>query len=242
MPVRNAYVAAVRKIRTPLARVGVLDWLERHRRSTFFFWLRSLFAIHDIDDMVRLGVPWWTFPSIRLVDRFLSARPGAKVFEFGAGASTAWLAARAGSVYFVEHDPVWYPRVVRVVRGFANVRGRLCEARRHAAPGRWSSARRGWTDRSFQDYVGAIREPGETFDLVIVDGRCRIRCLEAAADCLREDGLIVFDNSVRWRYRAAIARSGMHTLNAFGFSPAAPYPGCTTLLWRAGRPFPLSAD
>jgi len=239
---RNAYVTAMRKLRTPLARVGVLDWLERYPRNAFLFWLRSLFAIHDIDDMVRLGVPWWTFPSIRLVDGFLSARPGAKVFEFGAGASTVWLAARAGSVYFVEHDPVWYPRVNQVVRGFANVHGRLREAPSSAVPGRWSSARRGWTGRSFEEYVAAIREPGEIFDLVVVDGRCRSRCLEAATDCLCEDGLIVFDNSIRWRYRAAIEDSGLNALNAFGFSPAAPYPGCTTLLWRGGRPFTMSAD
>ena len=70
-------------------------------------WARSLFAIHDIDQLARLGVPWWTFDSADRIAAFLRLRPDARIFEWGSGASTLWLAERAGSVHSVEHHAGW---------------------------------------------------------------------------------------------------------------------------------------
>ena len=55
--------------------------------------------------MVTLDVPWWTYRAIDDVEDWLAARDRpARVFEYGSGASTVWLARRSGSVHSVEHD------------------------------------------------------------------------------------------------------------------------------------------
>src|SRR3546814_1018846 len=76
------------------------------QQSDEYGWLRwsaSLFAIHDIERMIALGLPWWNVAATREVAEFLRARPKARVFEYGAGASTIWLARHAAGVVSVEH-------------------------------------------------------------------------------------------------------------------------------------------
>ena len=69
------------------------------------------------------------------------------------------------------------------------------------------------------------------FDLIVIDGRCRERCLEHARLRLAPDGMIVFDNTGRTRYREAIDRSGLHRLETSGLTIGLPYPDHTTLLF-----------
>ena len=51
----------VRSLKHLAHRTGLLAWLERHRANRALFYLRCLFAFYDIEDMVRLDVPFWTF-------------------------------------------------------------------------------------------------------------------------------------------------------------------------------------
>ena len=89
----------------PLLHFSGLDRLLAGRRN---FWVRhawSLFAYSDVKRMVMLDKPWWIYHAIDDVEDFLTERGGkARVFEYGAGASTVWLASRASKVYSVEHD------------------------------------------------------------------------------------------------------------------------------------------
>ena len=56
-------------------------------------WVVSLTKVHDFKAIAELGVPWWTYRAIDVVDAWLSARPHPiRVFEYGSGASTLWLA------------------------------------------------------------------------------------------------------------------------------------------------------
>jgi len=54
--------------------------------------------------IAELGVPWWTYRAIDVVDAWMlgRARP-IRVFEYGSGASTLWLAGRADEVISIEH-------------------------------------------------------------------------------------------------------------------------------------------
>lgn len=90
-------------------RVGLLQALDRGADSRRAHWVRSLFAIHGIDALIALDVPWWTYDAIEAVDRHLKSRPQANVFEFGSGASTIGAARRSGRVVSVEHDASWFP-------------------------------------------------------------------------------------------------------------------------------------
>ena len=117
---KRAYVGAVRLVAVPVRWCGLMGALER-RGGLGARWARSLFAIHDLDDMIRLDLPWWTFSAIAEVEAHLAAHPGARVFEYGSGASTIWLARRAGAVISVEHDTGWYRHVSDHVASFAHV-------------------------------------------------------------------------------------------------------------------------
>src|SRR3954469_21096963 len=95
----------MRILAEPLRRLGLLTRLQSAPKNTFAFWLGSQFAIHDAAALARMDVPWWTFPAIDAVERWITARNGnVRVFEYGSGASTVWLARRAAHVVSIEHD------------------------------------------------------------------------------------------------------------------------------------------
>src|SRR3546814_4341842 len=86
--VKRSYAGVMHKIADlgPMAKLA-----GEAQQSDEYGWLRwsaSLFAIHDIERMIALGLPWWNVAATREVAEFLRARPKARVFEYGAGAST----------------------------------------------------------------------------------------------------------------------------------------------------------
>jgi predicted O-methyltransferase YrrM len=93
------------------------------------------------------------------------------------------------------------------------------------------SAKEGYGGRDFSAYVDAIVQAGE-FDLVVIDGRARQACLARALPHVRDDGLVVFDNSARRRYRSAISAARVSETRLRGLTPTLPYPEQTSLLRR----------
>ena len=67
-------------------------------------------------------IPWLTGPAIDYLDSLELA--GARVFEFGMGASTAYWARRGCSVTGVEMDPSWHSKVESLA--LPGVEARLC--------------------------------------------------------------------------------------------------------------------
>jgi hypothetical protein len=196
-------------------------------------WWASLPAIHDLDRMIALDVPWWTYRAIDAVSAFLEKRPGARVFEWGSGASTVWLSKRSGSVISIEHDGKWHAFLEPKIGPLANVETRLIlPALPTAQQPATLSRKPGWADLDFTDYASAIGNTAGTFDLIVIDGRVRGACLEQAAGALSDGGVIVFDNSHRARYRRAIYQSGLEQARLRGLTPSLPYPDETTLLTR----------
>ncbi|MDP3906898.1 class I SAM-dependent methyltransferase [Novosphingobium sp.] len=198
-----------------LAAVPVLEaFSNRARVDNAYGWRRwsaSLLAIHQPQRMIPLDCPWWHVGATREVAEFLALRPGARVFEYGSGASTAWLARRAHEVISVEHHGDWHKLLSPLVAGFTNAR-------------LWHRELAG------EDYIGAIAEAGGQFDLIVVDGRRRIECLERAIPFLKPGGIVLFDDSGRKRYRAGIARCGLREHRYFGRSYCVPYPDFSSIL------------
>ena len=220
-----------------LARLGLLGWMDRRTHAKPVLWLRSLFAVYDIDQMDALDVPWWCLDAMRQVDAFLADRPGARVFEYGSGASSLWLARRAGHVTSVEHDRDWYATIAARAAAHANLEVRLEPPEQATGPvePRYLSDKPGWRGRSFQRYVTSIERAAGPFDLIVIDGRCRSGCLELAAGHLKADGMIVFDNVTRRRYRRAVDASGLSARVFRGLAACLPYPDSTALLVHGPR-------
>jgi hypothetical protein len=222
-PATEVGVAAIKRIYVDLVqgvarkdRNGRLTaWARRGPPYGWRRWTVSLLAIYDTRKMVDLDLPWWNLAATREVERFLERRPGARVFEYGAGASTAWLAQRAAEVVSVEHDSGFVASFREMLKPFNNVVLMECSI----AQGRGS-------------YVEAIRRAGGMFDLIVVDGRHRAACLGAALDQLKPDGIVLFDDSGRKRYREAIERCGLAETRHFGRSYCVPYPDSTSVISR----------
>lgn len=234
MSAKSTYVTAARALRSGLGSAGVLPrldrWAEQSRTGT---WARSLLSIYDVSELAALDVPWWTFESAAVVDAFLAGRRTARVFEWGSGASTVWLARRSASVVAVEHDPEWADEVRRLLPAGAAVDLRVVPAApARGLPGEIRSAKEGAQDLDFGAYVAMVDEVGGPFDLMVVDGRAREACLARALPHLAADGLLVLDNVERRRYRDAIAGHGRQVEVRWtrGLTPGLPYPTRTALL------------
>jgi hypothetical protein len=230
--IKRLYVSFFRRLRVIANKTGLIDILDAHKNNRILLWLRSLFAIYDVEDMLRLGIPWWTFQAIDLVECFLRYVPQARVFEYGAGASTLWLANRAGSVYFVEHDAVYKEIIDQYVASLKNVTGFLEIPIAKDSPNPFTSHKLEFQGLSFQNYTKRIEAVEGLFDLIIVDGRCRMKCLEYALSHLSETGCIVFDNSNRPFYRNTLQRLSYPTIETRGLTPCLPYSNQTTLIFK----------
>jgi hypothetical protein len=211
----------------------VLDRRYDEKPRSFGGHLRTLFAIHDVDDMIRLDTPWWTYGAIGLVEEHLRRCGGnARVFEYGSGASSLWLAARSGEVHTVEHD-AWFADVMRgaLARSASGARVTLHEVLAEEMDRPITrSGRRGEDTVDYTKYARSVEIPGGLFDLVVVDGRARVACMEEALSHLAPGGLLVFDDAQRPRYRAGIRASGLPVRNSWGMVPSLPYPRQTAVL------------
>lgn len=230
--VKRLYARSLRGARAALDRLG-LDTDPPAKNHRWRHWAHSLTRVHDSRAMVELDVPWWTYGAIAAVEQWLAARPApVRVFEYGSGASTVWLARRAEQVHSVEHDAGFADLMRPVLAEHPQVSLQVVEPVRRARPV-VPSRKEGHEGLDFSAYVGSIDGVPGSFDLVVIDGRAREACLVAAMSRLAPGGLIVFDNSRRRRYRGVIAGSGLQERVFRGLTPTLPYPEQTSLLVRS---------
>lgn len=238
----RAYVTGVRRLRAALERRGTLAaWDARARPGSWSAHARSQLAVYDAAELARLGSPWWSYAATAEVDRFLREDCGghAQVFEYGSGASTVWLAARAAHVTSVEHDTGFAP----VVRDLLAEHGLTDAVDLHVVPAPASaapvlpSAAPSARGRDFAAYAGTLDRVGGDYDLVVVDGRVRVACVAVALRHLRPGGVVLLDDAHRRRYRPALEaaeRAGVRVVRHRGAAPTVPLPRTTALLRPGG--------
>jgi len=128
-------------------------------------------------------LPWYTYPAIEYLKQLdFSER---SVFEFGSGNSSLFWAARVRQIISVEDNRDWYALIDQ--KKHDNQTIILRETK--------------------EKYVSSISEWNKKFDIIIVDGKYRFECAQAALPHLNGDGMIILDNS-DWHPRtAALLRS-----------------------------------
>lgn len=165
-------------------------------------------------------IPWMSFTMVALLRQRL--QKDQSVFEFGSGFSTMFLAERAQRVVSVEYDPQWYQRITPML-------SENCEVVEQAAD-------------EDGDYCRVAERRGEHFDVVIVDGRDRVCCVEHSVDSLSERGVLILDDSQRDRYQRAIAlmvERGFRHLPLPSLAPLEFRDHQTSLFYRDGNCFDL---
>lgn len=226
---KRAYVATMHGVGRGLTALHALPADPPARSARRRHWLWSLTHVYDVPALSAMDVPWWTYDAIDAVDAWLAGREETRVFEYGSGASSLWLARRATSVHSVEHDAGFARWMAPEFARHPNLTVEVVEPVPSGSPV-VPSAKEGQAGLDFARYVDTIDRVGGDFDLVVVDGRAREACLARAAEHLAPGGLVVLDNSRRARYRPAVARSGLVERRTTGLTPTLPYPEQTSLL------------
>lgn len=199
-------------------------WLFARARSR----MGSRSALQD-------AVPWVPFDVCVWLREHVGAK--SRVFEWGSGGSTVFLGSRVESLVSIEHELEWYERVRAELarRGLSRVDYRWMAPEPEPPNGqRYSSGYSLTRGLGFRAYVEAIREfPDQAFDLILIDGRARTSCLEAAWSKVRHGGHILLDNSDYARYQPFLAHpEGFVRRDFVGVSPYGVAVRTQSTLWR----------
>jgi hypothetical protein len=151
-------------------------------------------------------LPWYTYPAIQFLGQ-LDLRDK-DAFEFGSGNGSLFWASRTRTLTSVESDKQWHELISG--RKLSNQEVLLVE--------------------DLSEYAKSIQQQGRKFDLIIVDGKRRKLCAEAAIPCLKEDGMIILDNADWYPKTAALLRdAGLIQIDFTGYGPVNNYTWTTSL-------------
>lgn len=126
--------------------------------------------------------PWFGISMVDLLKKHLNK--SLSVFEWGSGNSTLFWSEHVKKVVSVEYDKKWHEKLLEVVPD--NVLLKYCELE---------------YDGEYCRLI--LKEDGE-FDIILIDGRDRVRCALNAVSKLKEDGIIIWDDSERKIYKPGI--------------------------------------
>lgn len=154
-----------------------------------------------------VAIPWYTYPAIEYFSQW--DVKGLDVFEYGSGNSSLFWAGRGACVWSVEHNPDWFATMKKQL---GVLQGLDLHENRH-------------------DYAQSIHGRGEKkYDIVIIDGVWRNECAAEAVVCIKEDGVIILDNSDWYTDVAGFLRTkGYFQIDFSGFGPINPYCWTTSL-------------
>jgi hypothetical protein len=170
-------------------------------------WLMTTFVKRDL---IWWRLPWITYPTIRWLRTRL--KPGMRVFEWGCGGSTLFFLKQGLEIVSVEHDMSWHLKVKSVleknlasnvhlfhIAPEANTKLSEVDGSEHDVDNRLNAAPQ--KDELFYDYTRSIQEyPDQSFDLILVDGRARVGCLQMCLKKIKVGGAVILDNSERADY------------------------------------------
>lgn len=202
-----------RALRWGWVRYRLLTRSDSFLRSSGFLRSHQLLAPVDAQDQ---PIPWLNYNLIHFLDQRL--QPHLRLFEYGAGYSTHWFAQRVKEVVALEYDRRWERQVRHLLQDQPNVKLRFEEV----GPA----------------YIESAARDEEGYDLILVDGRERVACVEKALEALRPGGVILLDDTEREAYQAAFGiaeKAGYRALTLTGLKPFSFGREQSTLFYREGN-------
>lgn len=157
-------------------------------------------------------IPWFTYSAIDFLKTRLNK--SMKVLEYGCGNSTLWLAERVKSVISIEHNKSWFEKVNRI---------------------KPKNAILILKELNSGDYSREILNYYNHFDVIVIDGRDRIRCAKNSLNALKENGVIVWDDSNRKDYETGydfLKRNGFQRIDFWGIGPTVAIKFCTSIFYK----------
>lgn len=160
-------------------------------------------------------LPWYTYPAIEYLVQF--DYHDKKIFEYGCGYSSAFWAERALTVTSIEDNQSYFERWKN------EFETQNLDIR--------------WRDEG-EIYEQAIFEDDIKYDVIVVDGKRREKCAEAAVQKLADGGMIILDDSDRintsMEYVRAVEilkQAGLLQVDFYGFCPMNNYTKTTSVFF-----------
>jgi len=141
----------------------------------------------------RPETPWIAYDAITEFKKFFNKN--SRVLEFGSGMSTVWYSKMGGEVCSVEDYRPWFDKVDAVLekRGISNINYQFA-----STP---------------EEYFTFQSDDSEGFDLIMVDGSHRAKCVEHSVKLLRPGGILYLDNSDKHRNGGDFMQAEQHALD-----------------------------
>lgn len=164
--------------------------------------------------------PWLSFAAIRFLKQIVQR--SMRVYEYGTGGSTLFFARHVHEVISIEHNSTWFATVQQSLQRQRHTNSQIrliepqplsqrAEAVDPADPYAYRSSNEKFRNCSFEAYAASIDEyPLASFDLVLIDGRARPSCFLHALPRVKPGGYIIWDNTDRAHYAAAMHLAPAH--------------------------------
>jgi hypothetical protein len=162
-------------------------------------------------------LPWYTYSFIHFLEGRI--RPDMSVFEYGSGYSTLWWASHVKHIAAVENNLHWIESLTPRLPPNADLRFEASDP-----TGRYA---RSATDR------------GRRFDVLVIDGVERNECAYACLPALKDDGVIIWDNSDWTSFWSEglkyLEESGFRRIDFRGIGPLPSRPWTTSVFYQPGN-------
>jgi 16S rRNA G966 N2-methylase RsmD len=158
-------------------------------------------------------IPWFTYPSIQYLDQLdLSEKT---IFEWGSGNSSLYFSRLCKNIISVENNFEWFNHVNNNKKNNQEV----------------------FYTKNKDEYISHIHK-FQKFDIIVIDGDYRHDCSLESIKCLKDNGLIIFDNS-NWYVESCdfLRNNNLIQVDMHGMGPINDYGWTTTLFFKRGYDF-----
>jgi hypothetical protein len=116
-------------------------------------------------------IPWYTYSAIEYLSQFDYSDKN--IYEYGSGNSSLFWAERCKYLRSVEIDESWFSLGEKNKKDNQTL----------------------FLARNETEYINTIATGNTKYDLIVIDGICRLDCAKLAVQFLKEGGIIILDNS-----------------------------------------------
>jgi len=161
-------------------------------------------------------IPWFTYPAIEFLSQFNYS--DLDVFEWGSGNSSFYFAKKCKSIISIEINPEWYE---------LNKEYKLKNQE--------------FILSNQEQFDLEILNYNQLFDIIIIDSIKRNECTNQALLKLKENGLIILDNSDRHpEICEKLRNNGFTEIDFHGFGPINSYTWTSSIFFKMFSLKPLS--
>jgi hypothetical protein len=173
-------------------------------------WLNTIRQGKKIDAN-NSPVPWCTYSYNQFIENQLTKKMS--LFEYGSGYSTLFYSKRVNKVIALEHNMSWVEQLRPQIDDNTELVYKTLS----------------------DNYSTYILSRPEFFDVIVIDGRQRVKCIESAIQKVSAKGIVVLDDSERDYYKDGISlltHMGFLRIDFWGISPGYFHNKCTSIFCR----------